>query len=274
MKKYRHALISGGGSGLGFGLCVRLLRRGVLVSILDLGIADERRAALDEAATQGHSRWTLAVTDMRDEGKVREAVGIAIRTFGSPDLAVNSAGIGMCRAFPKMSSEEFRRVLEINLFGSYHFAAAVLPQLAPGARLALVASLAGITSNYAYAAYGTSKFGVVGLATTLRYEYEPRGIRISCICPPEVKTPLVTAERADGDPVALDLKLIAGSMELDPACDQILAGLDAGRWMIIPSFAGKATAFAAQKAPGLFYRFMNSLIVRYMRKHGIALTGG
>jgi 3-dehydrosphinganine reductase len=272
MKKYQHALISGGGSGLGLGLSMRLLRRGVPVTILDLGIADERRAALDEAAAQGHSRWVFASADMRDEGRVREPVGVAVEAFGPPDLAINSAGISLCRAFPKMSSEEFRRVLEINLFGSYHFAAAVLPQMAAGGRMALVASLAGITSNYAYAAYGTSKFGVVGLATTLRYEYEPRGIHISCICPPEVKTPLVTAERADGDPVALDLKLIAGSMEADAACDQILAGLDAGRWMIIPSLAGKATAFAARRAPGLFYRFINSLIVRYMRKHGMAVA--
>src|SRR3546814_2598867 len=58
----------------------------------------------------------------------------------------------------------------------------------PICRLALIASMAGLTSNYAYAAYGASKFGVVGLATTLRYEYEPLGIGISCICPPEVKT--------------------------------------------------------------------------------------
>jgi len=89
------------------------------------------------------------------------------------------------------------------------------------------------------------------------------------VVPPEVKTPLVTKERADGDPVALDLKLIAGSMEADPACDQMLAGLDAGRWQIIPGFAGKATAFAAQRTPGTFYRVMYMLIRKYMRKHGV-----
>lgn len=268
MKQYAHALISGAGSGLGLGLALRLLRRGANVSVLDLGVNPERRALLDAAAARGNSSWRWFAADIRDEAAVRGAVDAAVQAFGAPDLAINSAGIGFCRAFPAMRSEEFRRVLEINLFGSYHFAAAVLPQMQRGSRLALVASLAGITSNYAYAAYGTSKFGVVGLATTLRYEYEPRGIHISCICPPEVKTPLVTAERADGDPVALDLKLIAGSMDADPACDQMLAGLDAGRWMIIPGLAGKATAFAAQKTPELFYRFMDTLIRKFMRKHG------
>lgn len=69
--------------------------------------------------------------------------------------------------------------------------------------------------------------------------------------------------------MALDLKLIAGSMEADPACDQMLAGLDAGRWQIIPGFAGKVTAFAAQRTPGTFYRVMHMLIRKYMRKHGV-----
>ncbi|WP_293387084.1 SDR family NAD(P)-dependent oxidoreductase [Nevskia sp.] len=269
MKNWKHALISGGGSGLGHGLAVRLLRRGTSVSVLDLAVSDERRSALEAAAEQGHARWQFVEANIADETRVGAAVADAVLAFGAPDLAINSAGIGLSRAFSAMRTEDFRRVIEVNLMGSYHFAAAVIPQLRPGARLALVASLAGIVSNYSYSAYGTSKFGVVGLATTLRYEYEPRGIHISCICPPEVKTPLVTQERADGDPVAMDVKLIAGSMELDPACDQMLAGLDAGRWMIIPSFAGKATAFAAQRMPGLFYRFMDTTIRKYMRKHGV-----
>lgn len=268
MKNFTHAVISGAGSGLGLGMAVRLLRRGTRVSVLDLGVHDQRRAQLDAAAQQGHSRWQFIETDIADEARVHAAVAEAVQQFGAPDLAINSAGVGLSRTFANMRSAEFRRVMEINLFGSYNFAAAILPQLTPGARLALVASLAGFTSNYSYAAYGTSKFGVVGLATTLRYEYEPLGIHISCICPPEVKTPLVTEERASGDPVAMDLKLIAGSMELDPACDQIIAGLDAGHWVIIPSVSGKLTGFVARHMPGLWSGAMGMLIRHYLRKHG------
>lgn len=188
-------MITGTGSGLGLGLAVRLLKRGSKVSVLDLSVNDEHRAALDDAARLGNGRWQFIEANVTQEEQVRVAVAQAVNDFGAPDLAVNSAGVGLCQAFADMSSEAFRRVIDINLMGSYNFAAAVLPHLKKGARLALVASLAGITSNYAYAAYGTSKFGVVGLATTLRYEYEPRGIHISCICPPEVKTPLVAQER-------------------------------------------------------------------------------
>jgi short-subunit dehydrogenase len=136
-----------------------------------------------------------------------------------------------------------------------------------GSRLALVASIAGLISNYAYAAYGASKFGVVGLATTLRYEYEPLGIHISCICPPEVKTPMIEKERTDADPVSLELKALAGSLEANAACDQIVAGLDAGRWQIVPGYTGKLTAFTARYLPGPFNAIMLRLIRRTMRRH-------
>jgi len=63
--------------------------------------------------------------------------------------------------------------VDINLKGSRNFAAAVLPHMASGSRLVLLASLAGLVGNYAYAAYNASKFGVVGLASALRIEYKP-----------------------------------------------------------------------------------------------------
>jgi NAD(P)-dependent dehydrogenase (short-subunit alcohol dehydrogenase family) len=103
---------------------------------------------------------------MTDFDQTQTSVRAALRTFGAPDLAINSAGVIINKALVDMASSEFRRVVDVNLNGSFHFAKAVLPTMGPGSRLALVASIAGLTSNYAYAAYGASKFGVVGLATT------------------------------------------------------------------------------------------------------------
>jgi NAD(P)-dependent dehydrogenase (short-subunit alcohol dehydrogenase family) len=158
--------------------------------------------------------------------------------------------------------------MEINVTGTYHFARAVLPHLRKGDRLALTASMAGITSNYAYSSYGTSKFAVLGLATTLRYEYEPLGIGISVICPPEVMTPMVDEEIAKGNKIGLEIKQVAGSLQPDYACDKILAGLLAGQWMIIPGFKAKATAFAARRFPGLFHLVTMTIVRKVMRKHG------
>lgn len=267
MKTGKHVIITGGGSGLGLGIALRYLKRGAQVSVLDLSMRHESHRQLDAAANAGQTYWQFHTADITDFEQTQAAVLAAVEAFGAPDLAINSAGVVINRAFSDMQTSEFRRVVDINLNGSYHFAKAVLPTMQTGSRLALVASIAGLTSNYAYAAYGASKFGVVGLATTLRYEYEPQGIHISCICPPEVKTPMVEKERADANPVSLELKALAGSLEPDSACDQIVAGLDAGRWQIIPGFSGKLTAFSARYLPGPFNAIMLKLIGRALRKH-------
>ena len=260
----KHAIITGAGSGLGHGVALRLLKRGVKVSVLDLGISDARAAVLNGAG----SAWQLHPCDVTKLESVKAAVDAAIAAFGPAELAVNFAGVGASASFAEMEDAEFYRVMEINVTGTYHFARAIMPHLRKGDRLALTASMAGITSNYAYTSYGTSKFAVLGFATTLRYEYEPLGIHISVICPPEVMTPMVDEEIAKGNKIGLEIKQVAGSLQPDFACDKILDGLLAGKWMIIPGFKAKATAFAARRMPGLFHLITMGVVRKVMHKHG------
>lgn len=264
-----HVMITGGGSGLGLGMARRYLKRGISVSVLDLVVSNENQNLLTQAANEGGSHWAFFEMDITDDAVVAKAVAAAIQKFDSPDLAINSAGVAINKTLADMKPAEFRKVIDINLNGSLHFASAVMPYMLAGSRLALVASLAGFTSNYGYCAYGASKFGVVGLATTLRYEYEPLGIKLSCICPPEVHTPLVDKERLDGNPIARELKKTAGCMDPDDACDQIVAGLDAGKWMIIPSFLGKATGFVARHMPGLFNGYIQMMVRKLMKQYPV-----
>ena len=266
MKNPNHALISGAGSGLGLGLAQRLLRRGDKVTILDLQLQPDSQLLLDRAAEDGGASWQFFPVDVAESKPLRTAVDQAVAKFGPPLLALNSAGIMINKACTDLTAEDFSRVVDINLKGSFHFASAALPHLQPGARLALIASMAGLTSNYGYAAYGASKFGVVGLATTLRFECEPQGIGVSCICPAEVRTPMVESENASGDPVSVALKKVAGSLDVDTACTRILAGLDAGRWLIIPSTRGRLTAFANRHFPSLFYWLCSLLLRRVIRQ--------
>lgn len=261
----KHVLISGAGSGLGFGLACRYLKRGLAVTVLDLSIVKERQNQLAEIASLANSKWQFYQIDVTQAEELKKSVSKAVSSFGPIDLAINSAGVVINKSFADTTPEDFKRVIDINLNGSFNFASAVLPTLQPGARLALIASIAGLISNYAYSAYGASKFGVVGLATTLRYEYEHKGIHISCVCPPEVKTPMVAEELKHGNKVSLELKKFGGSMQADEACDQIVAGLDAGQWMVIPSFNAKFLAASARFFPRPFYALMKQLI-KYTEK--------
>ena len=199
---------------------------------------------------------------------VKKNVDKAILKYGSIDLAINSAGVLINKCLEDTSPEDFKRVIDINLNGSFNFASAILPTMKKGSRLALISSMAGLFSNYAYSAYGASKFGVVGLATTLRYEYEHKDIHISCVCPPEVKTPMVAEELKDGNPISLALKKFGGSMDPDDACDQIISGLNAGKWMVIPSLNGKLLVGFARIFPTPFFALTKQLIKYTEKKFG------
>jgi NAD(P)-dependent dehydrogenase (short-subunit alcohol dehydrogenase family) len=254
------AFITGGGSGIGLRLAQKLLERGTSLAIFDLAVRGEVRQELEKLAEGTGARCSFHEADLRDAPGIASAVADAVAAIGAPDLAINSAGVQISKPFEALTADEFERVVGVNLVGSRNFAAAVLPHMAAGSRLALIASLAGIVANYGYAAYNASKFGVVGLAGALRLELAPRGIGVSVICPPEVETPMVTAERATSDPISLKLKEFSGTLGVEDACSEILAGLDAERWMIVPGRRARLTRRLAQIFPGLLNAVSDRLV--------------
>lgn len=261
---WKSAYITGGGSGIGLRLAEKVLERGASVAVFDLALRTEVRERLAKLADRAGTDCSFHEVDLRDrEGLVR-AVNEAIAAVGSPDLSINSAGAQICKRFEAITGDEFELVVGVNLVGSRNFAAAVLPHMGRGGRLALIASLAGIVANYGYAAYNASKFGVVGLAGALRLEYKPRGIGVSVICPPEVETPMVTAERATGDPISLKLKEFSGTLSLEQACTEILRGIDAGKWMIVPGRRARLTRHLSRLLPGLMNAVSDRMVVKAM----------
>ncbi|MCC2978255.1 SDR family NAD(P)-dependent oxidoreductase [Sphingomonas sp. PL-96] len=268
---YKHAIITGGASGIGRALVSRLLHRGTHVAVLDRTIPSDVMHEFTSVASSTGAALTPLNVDITDAAGVAEAIEAAVAVHGSPDLVVNCAGISMIRSALDTSPDDFRRMVDVNLNGSFNIASAALPHMKRGSRLALVASMAGITSNYGYAAYGSSKFGVVGLAVTLRYEWEPLGIGVSCICPPEVRTPMVADEINRVDPplterVSRSLKLFAGSLDIDTAVNEILRALDAGRFMIVPGGKAKVAAGIYRYLPALHFASVRAIVARHLRR--------
>jgi len=260
-KTWETALISGGGSGIGLRLAEEFLGMGARVALVDLRFNAEAQARLAKAAggsLEGRC-WTFEA-DVRNAGQLETVAREAVAALSGLDIAINSAGVQYVAEFEKMTEEQFRRVVEINLFGSRNFAAAALPHLRLGSQLALVASLAGIVSNYGYAAYNASKFGVVGFAGALRLECRPKGIAVTVICPPEVETPMVDAERREAPVVTMKLKEFAGTLELEPAVREILAGLRAREFMVIPGSRARLTRRLAGIFPGLLRNISDGIV--------------
>ncbi len=264
---WKTALISGGGSGIGLRLAEMLRARGVAVSVFDLKIGDEARRRLggDGGDADSGAGAGFHEVDVTDADALARAVEKAVAATGPPTLAINSAGVQASKTFEELSEERFRLVVEVNLIGSRNFAAAVLPQMQPGAQLALIASLAGIVPNYGYAAYSASKFGVVGLAGALRLEYKPKGIAVSVICPPEVETAMVEDERRTGDAISLELKKFSGTLGVDQACEEIIRGLEGRRRMIIPGHRARFTRRLANILPGLMNAAGDRMVDRALK---------
>jgi len=254
--------ISGGGSGLGEEFALRLAKEGASIAIFNRKLAPQVIARLREHAIREDQRFESYSVDVSDEHKLRAAIDQAVADFGAPDLAINSAGIQIAAPFESATSADFDRVIQVNLGGSRNFAAAVLPHLKAGSHLVLVASLAGLVGNFAYTAYCASKHGVVGLAKALRVELKLKGIDVSVCCPGEVDTPMVINERASIHPISEALRAFAGSMQVEPACEQMLRDIARRKFEIIPGFKPRLVAFLFRHVPNLMHKNIDSIAAK------------
>lgn len=257
---WQTVFISGGGSGIGLYLANLLLKQGSDVAIFDLRVNEKVQAELSNLGGKG--RYECYEVNVCDADALSQAASQATAQLGAPGLAISCAGIQLANDFLDISEEDFTRVININLLGSRNFSAAVIPHMNEGGQLAFVASLAGLVSNYSYAAYNASKFGVVGLAGALRIECKPKGIGVSVICPPEIVTPMVTEELKTMHPITRDLKAVAGTIELDSACREMIVGLKKQKFYIVPGFKAKCVWKLNQWFPALLRRMTDNVVLK------------
>lgn len=202
----RTLLVTGAGSGIGRAAALLAAREGAALACLDV---DEGRLAETLGLLEAEGAQALAIPcDVTAPAAVREAVRKAASHFGGLQGVFNVAGTGSLRHTEQVSYEEWSRILGVNLTGTFLVSQAALPHLLEKRRSAIVnvASVAGLNGQAYSAAYCASKFGVVGLTKALAVEFVKRGLRVNCVCPGGVKTPLMgrflPPEDADPDLVA------------------------------------------------------------------------
>ena len=188
----RVAVVTGAGSGLGRAVSQLLASEGAHVACLDIApdSAEKTAAAIGEAG--GAARAYAA--DVSDPASSRAAVDAAAAALGRPQLVVNCAGIGRFAHTHELPFEEWQRILGVNLTGTFLVCQAALPYLLDGGGVIVnIASNAGIKAQPYSAAYCASKAGVVHLSKCLADEYVKRGIRVNCVAPGGMETPLQEA---------------------------------------------------------------------------------
>jgi 3-dehydrosphinganine reductase len=261
-QRWATLFVTGGGSGIGRHIACTLAAQGAAIAVFDQRVGGEARDAILSSRHGTDQAVTFEEVDVRDAAALAAAVRRAVIVVGSPRLAVNSAGLSRNAPFARSTADDFDLTIGVNLIGSRNFAAAVLPHMGRGARLALISSLAGITGGYAYAAYAASKAGVIGLAKVLRLEYAGEGIGVSVICPPEIMTPMVKRAMIDMHPATRALKDVAGTLPIGEACDDMLEQLWRGRFMVIPGSRARRVARLARYLPDRLSAVLADRIVR------------
>lgn len=186
----RVAWVTGAGSGLGKATARQLAAEGATVACLDLVVASAEATAAAITADGGRARGYRV--DVADAVSVAEATDAAARDLGRPDVLVSCAGIGRFANAHEMPAEDWQRIIAVNLSGTFFVCQAALRRMveAGGGSIVVIASNAGVMGQAYAAAYCASKGGVVNLTRALADEYIDRGIRVNCVAPGGIDTPL------------------------------------------------------------------------------------
>ncbi|MFN2530468.1 MAG: SDR family oxidoreductase [Pyrinomonadaceae bacterium] len=187
--KGKSAIVTGGTKGIGRAIAEALVESNVRVAISarDQTEIDKAVAYLNSLAS---GRAIGFACDVRNYRQVHNLIEQTIAEFNGLDILVNNAGIGIFKTVEETSPEEFRSVLETNLFGVFHCCHAAIPVMKErgGGYIINISSLAGANPHPKMAAYNASKFGLNGFSEALMQEIRHDGIKVSYIMPGSVNT--------------------------------------------------------------------------------------
>src|SRR3954454_11898893 len=195
----RGAVVTGGASGIGFATAQELGRRRARVVIADIeaGALDQAVERLQAAGIEAHG----VTCDVTSLDAVQSLADQAFDRLGKGHVVVNNAGVAVGGPVADMTHDDWRWVIDVDLWGPIHGVEVFMPRLieqGEGGHLLFTASFAGLVPNVGLGPYCVAKYGVVALAEVLARELRPHEIGVSVLCPMRVGTNIGNSERNRG----------------------------------------------------------------------------
>lgn len=186
-------LISGGNAGIGRATALRFARAGarIVIAARNAETAQETLGLIEAAGGQGR----FVACDVRDEAQCERAVADSVERHERLDVLVNNAG-SIIRQLnvAQLTTAQWQEMLDVNLNGTFYLCRAALPHLARSrGNIVNVSSYAGLVGFPGSAAYCAAKGAVVQLTRAMALDHAPEGIRVNCVCPGSVNTPMIAA---------------------------------------------------------------------------------
>jgi len=204
------AIVTGCGRGIGRAIAVRLAAEGAAV-VGSQRNAEEGDALLKSLAAEG-LELAFVAGDVRDEGHCERLVTATVERYGRVDVLCNNAGVGLLKSVVDTEREEYERVLDTNLWGLFACSRYAIPHMVAGGggsvvNIGSVAASVGFATDAAYCA---SKGAVHALTRQMALDYAPYGIRVNCIAPGPIHTPMIEGSfRRAADPEADRRRVVA-----------------------------------------------------------------
>jgi 2-hydroxycyclohexanecarboxyl-CoA dehydrogenase len=194
----RVAIVTGGGSGIGLAVGERLAADGLAVAVFDRD-GEAAEAAAGKISAAGGTSLGLAV-DVTDRAQIEAGLAQVRERYGPPTVLVNNAGLHAVQPFLAITPEQWHRLLEVNLTGTFNCCQAVVPAMveAGGGRIVNISSSSAHSGQQYMAHYVAAKAGVIGFTKSLALELGPKGITVNTIPPGFIDTPMLRRQERKG----------------------------------------------------------------------------
>lgn len=248
MFKGKHIVITGGSSGLGLALAKELATRGANVTLIARN-QEKLETAKSEIITAGGKVHVFSC-DVSQMESITETFKKIAAEIGPPDILINSAGILREGYFDELPVDTFREIIEINYFGVLNSIKAALPFIVKQrGRIVNIASVAGLMGVFGYTPYCSSKFALVGLTESLRYEMKPLGVKVHLVCPSEFASPMTEHLNDTRTPENKAHTLTIPEYDLSTMVRDTIKGIEKEKFMIVPGTLCRLTILGARHFP-------------------------